>query len=68
MGVVHGPGIIVDEEFVFGIASGLYVVSHVDDIAVEHYGFGIRVGKADLFFAALLQLFFFLPVIFLFRS
>ena len=66
MGIVDGSRIVVDEQFMFGVATGLHVVAHVYDVAVQYHCPCIGVGKADLPLAALLQLFFYVAVFFLF--
>src|SRR5690554_6069985 len=66
VGVVHATGIVVHKEFVLCIAACLHVVAHVDDVAVQDYRSGVRVGKADLALAALLQPFFYVAVFFFF--
>src|SRR5690606_26695438 len=48
MGIVHAPGIVVHKELVLCIAACLHVVAHDDDVAVQDYGSGVGIGKADL--------------------
>src|SRR5690554_4490155 len=62
MGIVHATGIVVHEELVLCIAACLHIVAHVDDVAVQDYRSGVRVGKADLGLAAFLQPFFYAAV------
>ena len=66
MGIVHAPSIVVHKEFVLCIAACLHIIAHVDDIAVQDYRSGVRVGKADLGLAAFLQPFFYVAVFFFF--
>jgi hypothetical protein len=64
--IVYGARVVVDEEFVFCITPCLHVIAHIDYVAVQHYRSGIGIGKADLSFPAGPQLFFYVPVLFLF--
>src|SRR5690554_5247790 len=66
MGIVHATGIVVHKEFVLRIATGLHIVAHIDDVAVQDHGPCVRVGKADLALAALLQAFFYVLILFFF--
>src|SRR5690554_551254 len=68
MGIVHAPGIVVHKELVLCIAACLHVVAHVDDVAVQDYGSGVGIGKADLALPAFLQPFFYIAEPLLFGS
>jgi len=52
VGVVYGARMVVDEQFVFCVAACLYVVAYVYDVAVQHHGPCVGIGKADLSFPA----------------